>query len=186
MNKEIKPIFIVNLLLVYKIIFKNIAEIVMIAQSDYPLRDFRISLYPSAKEIMGMDFLCFISPWNEKDYREMQNQPSFNNWLLKNTDDCALGMLAFQSIPPELEILRLGVHPNWRKQGLAEFLLTHLEIYAKTEKIAAIWLEVHEDNKSAISLYRKLNYKEIGSRNNYFWNPPGDALLLKKLLKHDA
>ena len=56
MNKEIKPIFIVNLLVVYKIIFKNIAEIVMIAQSDYPLRDFRISLYPSAKEIMGMDF----------------------------------------------------------------------------------------------------------------------------------
>ena len=93
---------------------------------------------------------------------------------------------SIQSIPPELEILRLGVHPNWRKQGLAEFLLTHLEIYAKTEKIAAIWLEVHEDNKSAISLYRKLNYKEIGSRNNYFCNPPGDALLLKKLLKHDA
>ena len=108
------------------------------------------------------------------------------NWLIKNTDDCALGMLAFQSIPPELEILRLGVHPTWRKQGLAEFLLTHLEIYAKAEKIAKIWLEVHEDNKSAISLYRKLNFKEIGSRNNYFWNPPGDALLLKKLLKHDA
>ena len=65
-------------------------------------------------------------------------------------------------------------------------MLTHLEIYAKSEKITAIWLEVHEDNKSAISLYGKLNYKEIGSRNNYFWNPSGDALLFKKLLKHDA
>lgn len=177
---------IVNLLVVYKIFFKNIEEIVMIAQSDYPLRDFRISLHPSAKEIMEMDFLCFTSPWNEKDYRDMQNQPSFNNWLLKNPGDCALGMLAFQSIPPELEILRLGVHPNWRKQGLAGFLMTHLEIHAKSEKIAAIWLEVHEDNKSAISADSKLNYKEIGRRNNYFWNPSGDALLFKKLLKHDA
>ena len=158
----------------------------MITQSDYLLRDVCISLYPSAKEIVEIDFLCFTSPWNEKDYREMQKQPSFNNWLLKNPVVCALGMLVFQSIPPELEILRLGVHPNWRKHGLAGFMLTHLEIHAKSDKIESIWLEVHEDNKSAISLYSKLAYKEIGSRNNYFRNPPGDALLFKKLLKNDA
>ena len=155
----------------------------MIAQSDYPLRDVRISLYPSAKEIMEMDFLCFTSPWNEKDYREMQKQPSFNNWLLKNLDVCALGMLVFQSIPPELEILRLGVHPDWRKQGLAGFMMTHLETHAKSDKIESIWLEVHEDNKSAISLYNKLAYKETYRRKNYFRNPSGDALLFKKLLK---
>ncbi len=158
----------------------------MIVQSDYPLCDVSFSLNPSAKEIMEMDFLCFTSPWNEKDYREMQKQSSFNNWLLKNPDDCALGMLVFHSIPPELEILRLGVHPNYRKLGLAGFLLTQLEIHAKSYKIGSIWLEVHEDNKSAISLYGKLAYKGIGSRKNYFRNPSGDALLFKKLLKHDA
>ena len=133
-----------------------------------------------------MDFLCFTSPWNEKDYREMQKQPSFNNWLLKNPCICALGMLVFQSIPPELQILRLGIHPNWRKLGLAGFMLTHLEIHAKSDNIESIWLEVHEDNKSAISLYSKLGYKEISSRKNYFRNPSGDALLFKKLLKHDT
>ena len=158
----------------------------MIVQSDYTIRDVRISLCPSANEIMEMDFLCFTSPWNEKDYQEMQKQHSFNNWLLKISDVCSLGFLVFQSIPPELEILRLAVHPDWRKQGLARFMLTHLEKYAKSDKIDSIWLEVHEDNKTAISLYNKLSYKEIGRRKNYFRNPLGDALLFKKLLKYDV
>ena len=94
--------------------------------------------------------------------------------------------MAFQSVPPELEILRLGVHPDWRKLGLAEFMLEQLEILAKSDRIESLWLEVHRANKSAVSLYRKLAYKETGSRKNYFRIPLGDALLLKKLLKHDA
>ncbi len=158
----------------------------MIAYSDCPVRDVQISLQPSAKEIMEMDFLCFTLPWNEQDYREMQKQPSFNNWLLEIPDVCAVGMLAFQSVPPELEILRLGVHPDWRKRGLAEFMLEQLEILAKLDRIESLWLQVHAANKFAVSLYSKLAYKEIGSRKNYFRNPSGDALLYKKLLKHDA
>ena len=164
----------------------NIVEEVMIAYSDCPVRDVQISLQPSAKEIMEMDFLCFTLPWNEQDYREMQKQPSFNNWLLEIPDVCAVGMLAFQSVPPELEILRLGVHPDWRKRGLAEFMLEQLEILAKSDRIESLWLEVHAANKSAVSLYSKLAYKETGSRKNYFRNPSGGALLFKKLLKHDA
>ena len=158
----------------------------MIAYSNCPVLDVQISLQPSAKEIMKMDFLCFISPWKEQDYREMQKQPSFYNWLLEIPDVCAVGMLAYQSVPPELEILRLGVHPDWRKNGLAEFMLEKLEILAKSDKIESLWLEVHSANKSAISLYSKLAYIETSSRKNYFRNPSGDALLFKKLLKHDA
>jgi ribosomal-protein-alanine N-acetyltransferase len=158
----------------------------MIASSDYPLSDVQIYLQPSAKEMRKMDFLCFTSPWNEQDYREMQMQPAYNNWLLEIPDVGTVGMLAFQSVPPELEVLRLGVHPDWRKLGLAEFMLEQLEILAKSDRIESLWLEVHRANKSAVSLYRKLAYKETGSRKNYFRIPLGDALLLKKLLKHDA
>ena len=158
----------------------------MIAPSDYPLSDVQISLQPSAKEMRGIDFLCFTSPCNEQDYCEMQKQPTYNNWLLEIPDVGTVGMLAFQSVPPELEILRLGVHPDLRKCGLAKFMLEQLEILAKSDRIESLWLEVHTANKAAISLYIKLAYKETGSRKNYFRNPLGGALLLKKLLNHDA
>jgi len=70
----------------------------MIAYSDCPVRDVQISLQPSAKEIMEMDFLCFTLPWNEQDYREMQKQPSFNNWLLEIPDVCAVGFGTLQGM----------------------------------------------------------------------------------------
>ena len=56
--------------------------------------------------MMRMDSICFNSPWNEQDYREMQEQPSFNNWLLEIPSVGQVGMLVFQFVPPELEILR--------------------------------------------------------------------------------
>ena len=158
----------------------------MIAYPDYPLSDVQISLHPSAKEMREMDFVCFTSPWNEQDYREMQKQPAYNNWLLKISNFGVVGILAYQSVPPELEILRLGVHPDWRRRGLAEFILEQLEILAKSDRIESLWLEVHTANTIGISLYSKLAYKRIGSRKNYFRNPLGDSLLLKKLLKHDT
>ena len=158
----------------------------MIASSDYPLSDVQISLEPSAKRMREIDFLCFTSPWNEQDYREMQRQPAYNNWLLEIPNVCTVGMLAFQSVPPEIEILRLGVHPEWRKRGLAELMLEQLEILAKSDRIDSLWLEVDAANKPAFSLYSKLDYKEIGSRKNYFRNPLGKALLLKKSMKYDA
>ena len=154
----------------------------MIAPYNYSLRDVRISLHPSAKEITEIDFLCFTSPWNEQDYREMQEQPSFNNWLLEIPAVGQVGMLVFQSVPPELEILRIGVLPSWRRNGLAVFMLEQLEIQAESDSLESLWLEVHSANNTATSLYCRLGYKETSIRKNYFRNPLGDALLLKKIL----
>ena len=158
----------------------------MITFYEYPLSHVQISLQPSANDMKKMDFLCFASPWDERDYSEMEKQPTYKNWLLEIPDVCKLGMLVFQTVAPELEILRLGVHPDWRRYGLAEFILEQLEIHAKSGNIESLWLEVHATNIAAISLYNKLAYKEIGSRKNYFRNPVGDARLLKKVLKHDS
>ena len=158
----------------------------MILSSYYSIRGVQISLHPSAKEMQEIDFLCFTSPWKEQDYREMQKQSAYYNWMLVIQDVGTVAMLAFQSVPPELEILRLGVHPDWRTRGLAKIMLEELEILAKSDRIESLWLEVHAANKSAISLSSKLAYKVTGSRKNYFRNPMGDALLLTKLLKHDT
>ena len=112
----------------------------------------------------------------------MQEQPSFNNWFLEIPALGQVGMLVFQSVTPELEILRLGVLPSWRRNGLAVFMLEQLEIQAKSDSLESLWLEVHAENNTATSLYCRLDYKEISIRKNYFRNPLGDALLLKKIL----
>jgi len=150
--------------------------------SNLQLKDFQISFRPSAKEMMLMEIECFIFPWDEQDYIEMQRQESFNNWLLEIPEIFPVGMLAFNSIRPELEILRFGIHPRWRKKGLGELMLRELEIFSKRDKIESIWLEVDVYNNPAKSLYLKNGFKEMSRRKGYFRNPFRDALLLKKIL----
>ena len=183
--KFIKHIFIANLLVVYKLFFNKIVEEVMIPSSAHHIQGISFCLHPSPKEMMKMDSLCFSAAWSEQDYREMQEQPTFSNWLLQVPTAAQVGMLSFQSVPPELQILRLAVLPDWRKQGLAKFMLEQLEILAKSANLELLWLEVNSVNKAATELYYKQGYQETGIRKNYFINPLGDALLLKKVLKYN-
>tara|TARA_B110000240_G_scaffold61303_1_gene69786 strand:- start:254 stop:853 length:600 start_codon:yes stop_codon:yes gene_type:complete len=181
----IKHIFIANLLVVYKLFLNKIVEEVMIPSSAHRIQGINFCLHPSPKEMMKMDSLCFSAAWSEQDYREMQEQSTFSNWLLQVPTAAQVGMLSFQSVPPELQILRLAVLPDWRKQGLAKFMLEQLEILAKSANLESLWLEVNSANKAATELYYKQGYQETGIRKNYFINPLGDALLLKKVLKYN-
>ena len=157
----------------------------MISSSAHHIQGISICLQPSPKEMTKIDSLCFSAAWSEQDYREMQEQPTFSNWLLQVPTAAQVGMLSFQLVPPELQILRLAVLPDWRKQGLAQFMLKQLEIVAESTNVESLWLEVNSTNKATTALYYKQGYRETGIRKNYFINPLGDALLLKKILKYD-
>ena len=137
---------------------------------------------PSAKELTLIDNLCFGSAWSEKDYLEMKRGSFFNGWLLEISEKHFVGILVFNIVFQELEILRLGIHPNWRKKGFAELMLDHLELLSRKKDLNSIFLEVHFSNFPALSLYRKKGFQEVGRRKNYFLTPKGDAILLKKLL----
>ena len=154
----------------------------MTVSADFSKKDLQFCIKPSTRELHEMDILCFRTPWNEKDYIEMQKNTLFNCWLFEIRNMYKVGLLVFSIFHPELEILKFGIHPRWRKRGLAEKMIDSLELIYEKDKVNCIFLEVHCENKSAISLYYKKGFKEIGRRKNYFKNPSGDAILLKKLL----
>jgi GNAT superfamily N-acetyltransferase len=62
------------------------------------------------------------------------------------------------------------VSPNYQKQGIAKTLLERVVDYAKKKYFSKIKLEVHIENKYAISLYEKFDFKEIprGRRDGGF------------------
>ena len=119
---------------------------------------------PSAKELTEMDIQCFDSPWSEKDYLEMEKISFFNGWLLGFPERNFVGILAFNILFQEVEILRLGVHPRWRGIGLAQLMLDRLESESKKKNVISIFLEVNCFNFPAISLYRKKGFEDIGIR----------------------
>jgi ribosomal protein S18 acetylase RimI-like enzyme len=65
-------------------------------------------------------------------------------------------------------IKRVVVHPDFRGQGFAKSLLTHVLAFARAEqKLQAVDLHVWEENISAIRLYELLGF-ELQHRELYY------------------
>lgn len=81
----------------------------------------------------------------------------------------ALGRVAAD----ECELLSLGVEPDFRAQGIGSQLLSTAMARAAAEKARWFFLEVAEDNKSALGLYRSHGLTGVGQRLDYYENADG-------------
>jgi len=77
-------------------------------------------------------------------------------------------------------ILTIDVSRSHRRKGIGKMLLQEMESIFSQKGVQSCLLEVREDNVAAISLYRKLEYKEIARLENYYGNTNG--IYLKKIL----
>ena len=68
----------------------------------------------------------------------------------------------------ELHLLNITVTPKLRKLGLGARMMESIEGVAAQQKIPRIILEVRPTNESALSLYQKLGYDQIGVRKGYY------------------
>ena len=71
--------------------------------------------------------------------------------------------------------------PDFRNKGIAKNFLFQAKQYAKKNLFKKILLEVNENNKKAISLYRKQNFFLFGRRKNYYFIKKkfDDAILMQ-------
>ena len=80
----------------------------------------------------------------------------------------------------EYEILLLYVSKKFRRKGLGLNLINKIE--ENNRSLKKIYLEVSKNNVEAISFYKKMNFKKIFTRKNYFiyGNTKCDALVMSK------
>ena len=138
------------------------------------------------ERLAEMDQECFRIPWKFDSYLELSKQKIFQAWELAHPEKGSCGFLVFYLIPPEIQILRMGVLPENRREGLALEMLKELDQKAILNQSHTLWLDVHVENTPALGLYQKSGYKEIYRRKGYYQNPPGDAVLMKKNLQEAA
>jgi ribosomal-protein-alanine acetyltransferase len=78
-------------------------------------------------------------------------------------------------------ILTIDVAPTYRRKGIAQKLLQEIENTLRDRGVNECRLEVRENNKAALNLYRKLGYTKIGRLEKYYGTTHG--LYLKKSLQ---
>ena len=74
-----------------------------------------------------MDQECFRIPWKFDSYLELSKQKIFQAWVLAHPEKGSCGFLVFYLIPPEIQIMRMGVLPENRREGLALEMLKELD-----------------------------------------------------------
>ena len=130
-------------------------------------------------QIAELEKLCFSDPWSENSIAsELDNKLAY--WLVAAEGETVVGYIGSQTVMDETDMMNVAVHPDFRRRGIAEALVSGLVAQLKAMGSRSLTLEVRASNDPAIALYDKLGFSEIGRRKNYYRNPREDALILRK------
>ena len=130
-------------------------------------------------QIAELEKLCFTTPWSEKSIAsELKNDLAV--WMVALDGDRVVGYIGSQTAADETDMMNVAVHPDYRRQGIAQILIELLIPELKRRCSTSLSLEVRASNEPAKQLYEKLGFVEVGRRKNYYRDPKEDALILRK------
>jgi ribosomal protein S18 acetylase RimI-like enzyme len=89
-----------------------------------------------------------------------------HRWMLWRCNGRSAGCILFAEAPlrPALELVYMGVHPNWRGHHVGQFLLSHGLSMARREHFPTITLAVDAANAPALVLYQSAGFRETTRR----------------------
>lgn len=79
-----------------------------------------------------------------------------------------------------LEVQRIYILPEFKRQGLGQKLIAQAITVAKKLSKQAIWLGVWENNPDALAFYDRMGFKQIGDHVFNLGDSPQRDLILKK------
>lgn len=129
--------------------------------------------------IAELEKVCFSDPWSEDAIAPELNNP-LSCWIVAMDGECLVGYVGSQSVLGWADMMNLAVRPDYRRMGIGETLVNELVVRLKEQKVNCLTLEVRASNESAIALYEKLGFVQVGRRPNYYFHPKEDALILRK------
>ncbi len=137
-----------------------------------PMRDADI---PAVREI---DRLAFPVPWPPSAYpHELHHSPHSHLWVAE-IEGRVVGFAVLWLIIDEAHVATIAVHPDFRRQGIAQRLLAHLLQAARQRQARVATLEVRASNQAAQNLYRKFGFQVVGRRPKYYTDNHEDALIM--------
>ncbi len=130
-------------------------------------------------QIAALEKACFSLPWDERSVASELTNP-LSLWLVALEGDTVAGYIGSQTVIDETDMMNVAVHPDYRRQGIAEALVQLLIERLKAIGSLCLTLEVRVSNAPAVALYEKLGFATVGRRKNYYQNPKEDALIMRK------
>lgn len=124
---------------------------------------------------------CIADPWSMAAFESSfaANGALFLVAEAENGEVC--GFVTANAVLDEISIYNIAVKEGFRRLGIAWALISELE---KSEPYR-IDLEVRESNASAIALYEKCGFEQVGMRKNFYAKPTENAVLMTKFMNKE-
>ncbi|TIS01619.1 MAG: ribosomal-protein-alanine N-acetyltransferase, partial [Mesorhizobium sp.] len=131
----------------------------------------------------------FVRPWTDGEFAALLEQDTVFGYAARETGQGAkppVGFVLARLAAGEGEILTVAVARAHRRQGLGWQLIDAVLRELHAQRAEALFLEVDETNTPAIALYRRLGFRQVGQRPNYYRSTehgPTGALVMRRDLR---
>jgi len=139
--------------------------------------DVRAATSADLDAIDAIEQHSFTRPWPRS---------TFEAELTREWAHLDVGMLAgrivafcdYWIVVPELQILAIATHPDFRGRGIGREMLDHVLAASARAGCQLASLEVRAGNRPAIALYEHAGFKTVHVRARYYQDDGEDALVM--------
>lgn len=134
-------------------------------------------------DIIGLERGGFdqAEQWSEAAWAEELASPDRHVLARLDRDARIMGVATFSYVHDMADLHRVVVRSDMRGHGIGASLLRAGLDWAAAVGARRMLLEVSPDNKSAVALYRRLEFEPISTRRDYY-GPGRDALVMQRTL----
>ena len=137
----------------------------------------RVMTIEDGAAVAEMEHQSFSDAWSEKAVLETLRQPTALCLVAEKAGRRVGYLLAYQAAD-EIEIARVAVVEEVKRQGVGTALMKKLQEEGTQRKARKILLDVREKNHMAQAFYEKIGFKEDGIRKRFYTEPEEDAVLM--------
>lgn len=128
--------------------------------------------------VAALEAMCFSEAWSEQAFRDALKQPEALMMTAIGMGNNPMGYCGIYLSADEGEITNVAVHPDHRKQRIADAILREVLSEAWKRGAKNIYLEVRESNLPAQKLYEKQGFVPCGIRKNFYRKPTEHAVVM--------
>lgn len=110
-------------------------------------------------------------------YKIEELNQEYAHIIVYESNSVIIGFLEYEEHFEITDIINIAVTSNQQNKGIASSLINHLINNTKANKLM---LEVKENNKAALNLYKKCGFKEIHRRKKYYNDC--DAIIMERMI----
>lgn len=137
-------------------------------------------------ELEKLEEATHLSFWGTEHYTRFLGQLEyFGRKAVATIEPGVMRLVGFflaRAILENLELLKIGVYPEFQKQGIGTRLLDAVLVEGVKRGCSRCFLEVRKSNQSAIQFYYDRQFKIAGERIGYYTEPVEDAWIMERWL----